>query len=107
VGSAWAAAFILLALAAKSFLLSLPNILSPRKTREVQQTNTQVSISKSKRRKDTNVRFYSPWGKLLTYEGGRIKNHLQVGEEVAHFLAPLWHALQASGTLEGRFLGPV
>jgi len=36
---------------------------------------------------------FSPLGELFAYEGGRIKNHIQVGKEVAHFLVPLWHAL--------------
>jgi len=51
--------------------------------------------------------FSPPRGELLLFQGGRIKNHLQVGEEVTHFLVPLWHALQASSNLEARFLGPV
>ena len=43
----------------------------------------------------------------MAYEGGCIKNHLQAGQEEAQFLVPLWHALQASSTLEAWFLGRV
>jgi len=63
--------------------------LFARKTREVQQANKQVRISKSKGRKDSNVSFYSPLGELLAYEGGCVENHLQAGEEKTHFLVPL------------------
>jgi len=82
-------------------------MLSAGETRVDQQANTQVNISKSKRTKDTNICLKSHWGELFIYEGGCVKNHLQAGEEEAHFSIPPWHVLQASNTLEVRFLGPV
>jgi len=72
-GEAWAAAFIFLALVAKSFLF--PKHTVCKRAKVDQQTSTQVNISKSKRMEDTNIRLKSHWGELLAYESGGVKYH--------------------------------
>jgi len=61
--------------------------------REINNTHMQDITSKSKAKKDTNICLESHRAKLMLYQGGGVKNHLEIGKEEAHLLFSLGHVL--------------